>query len=57
MIREKQLEKPSKNLTPKTNNSKLSTEDRLRAFANIIVERILEDQRNGVMEYKLEGNG
>jgi len=57
MTKEKPIKRLGNNLTPKQNIYKLSIEDRLHAFANIIVERILEDQRKGVIKYKVEGNG
>lgn len=42
-------------LGKKTSNKSrlsLSTDDRIRIFANIIVERILEDSRQDKLQYK-----
>ena len=55
MTKEKPIKKPDNN--PKRNISILSIEDRLHAFANIIIERILEDQRQVALKYKSDGNG
>jgi DNA-directed RNA polymerase subunit L len=56
MVNEKQVKKISNKITPKKTISTLSIEDRLHAFANIIVERILEDKRRGVLQYKVNQN-
>ena len=57
MTKEKPVKKLDNNLTLKRNISTISIEDRLHAFANIIIERILEDQRQGALKYKSDGNG
>ena len=46
MVGKKQVGK----LDKKKTNSTLSIEDRLHAFANIIVERILEDNLQGSLQ-------
>ena len=56
MTKEKPVKKLDNNLTLKRNISTISIEDRLHAFANIIVERILEDQIQGTLKYKVSDN-
>lgn len=36
--------------------SKLSLEERLKVIANLIVDRIVEDQINGNLRLKVQGN-
>lgn len=52
MVSKKQVWKSDKNTTSKKKNPTLTVEDRLQAFANIIVERILEDNLQGSLQYK-----
>ena len=53
MVGKKQIKNRNNKVTPKKILSPLSTEDRLRAFANIIIERILEDKRQGILRYRV----
>ncbi len=57
MVSKKQVSKPDNRVTSKKTRSILSIEDRLQAFANIIVERILEDKRRGILRYRVNQNG
>ena len=57
MISKKQDRKLDKKLNSKKIVSPLSIEDRLHIFANIIIDRILEDQRQGILQYKVNKNG
>jgi len=57
MVSEKQVRKLDNRVTPKKIISILSIEDRLQAFANIIVERILEDKRQGILRHRVNQNG
>ena len=57
MVGKKQVRKPDNRVTSKKTSSTLSIEDRLQAFANIIVERILEDKRRGILRYRVDQNG
>ncbi len=57
MVSEKQVRKLGNRVTPKKIISILSIEDRLQAFANIIVERILEDKRQGILRHRVNQNG
>ncbi len=38
-----------KRIVKKTLTANLSIEERLRIFANLIVDRVIEDQKNGVV--------
>jgi len=53
MVSKKQIKNRDNKVTPKKILSSLSTEDRLRAFASIIIERILEDKRQGILRYRV----
>jgi len=53
MVGKKQIKNKDNKVTSKKAFSVLSTEDRLRAFANIIIERILEDKRQGILRYRV----
>ena len=53
MVGKKQIKNRDNRATSKKAISVLSTEDRLRAFANIIIERILEDKRQGILRYRV----
>ena len=53
MVGKKQIKERDNRTTSKKTFSVLSTEDRLRAFANIIIERILEDKRQGILRYRV----
>lgn len=57
MVSKKQVKKLNDKVTPKKIISTLSIEDRLHAFANIIVERILEDKRRGTLQYRINQMG
>jgi len=57
MVSEKQVRKLDNRVTPKKIISILSIEDRLQAFANIIVERILEDKRQDILRHRVNQNG
>ena len=57
MVSKKQVRKPDNRVISKKTSSTLSIEDRLQAFANIIVERILEDKRQGILRYRVDQNG
>ncbi len=57
MASKKQVSKPDNRVTSKKTSSTLSIEDRLQAFANIIVERILEDKRQDILRYRVDQNG
>ena len=53
MVGKKQIKNRDNRAISKKSISVLSTEDRLRAFANIIIERILEDKRQGILRYRV----
>jgi len=53
MVGKKQIKNRDNRAISKKAISVLSTEDRLRAFANIIIERILEDRRQGILRYRV----
>ena len=53
MVGKKQIKNRDNRAISKKAISVLSTEDRLRAFANIIIERILEDKRQGILRYRV----
>ena len=53
MVGKKQIKERDNRTTSKKTFSVLSTEGRLRAFANIIIERILEDKRQGILRYRV----
>ncbi len=53
MVGKKQIKNKDNKVTSKKAFSVLSTEDRLQAFANIIIERILEDKRQGILRYRV----
>ncbi len=53
MVGKKQIKNRDNRAISKKAISVLSTEDRLRAFANIIIERILEDKRQGILQYRV----
>ena len=53
MVGKKQIKNRNNRATSKKAISVLSIEDRLRAFANIIIERILEDKRQGILRYRV----
>ena len=53
MVGKKQIKNKDNKVTSKKAFSVLSTENRLRAFANIIIERILEDRRQGILRYRV----
>lgn len=57
MVGKKQVNKPDRREISKKASFTLSIEDRLQAFANIIVERILEDKRQGILRYRVDQNG
>jgi len=39
---------------PKTKSMSLSIDEKLKTFANLIVDRIIEDQKNGIMRVPTE---
>ena len=53
MVGKKQIKNRDNRAISKKAISVLSTEDRLRAFANIIIERILEDKRQGILRHRV----
>ena len=53
MVGKKQIKNGDNRAISKKAISVLSTEDRLRAFANIIIERILEDRRQDILRYRV----
>ena len=46
--------KDKKIYKPRPTTSTLTPEDRLRAFANLIIDRILEEQKNGSLDQLIE---
>jgi hypothetical protein len=45
----------TKNIT-RLQTSNLSLEERLKVIGNLIVDRIIEDQRNGNLRFKIQNN-
>ena len=56
MVSKKQVKKLDNNVTSNKTIPTLSVEDRLHVFASIIVERILEDKRRGILQYRVNQN-
>lgn len=47
----------NKSNTIRPQTSALSTEDRLRIFANLVIDKIIEDQNSGKMLFRRISNG